>query len=106
MIGLILKLQAVAKKISVNKLAILFVVFWCSIQNVNANDIPATKEFKVKGFHLDLRIQVMKMPALKAFAKKLSQNGINTLVMEWEATYPYQKHAVISEISIVKSTVR
>ena len=96
MIGLILKLQAVAKKISVSKLAMLFVVFWCSMQRVNANEIPATKEFKVKGFHLDLRVQVMKMSALKAFAKKLSQNGINTLVMEWEATYPYQKHAVIS----------
>ncbi|HTN19686.1 MAG TPA: beta-N-acetylhexosaminidase [Pelobium sp.] len=52
--------------------------------------------FKVKGFHLDLRVQVMKMPALKAFAKRLSENGINTLVMEWEATYPYQKHSVIS----------
>ena len=66
------------------------------MQKVNANDIPTTKEFKVKGFHLDLRVQVMKMPALKAFAKKLSQNGINTLVMEWEATYPYRKHSVIS----------
>lgn len=53
-------------------------------------------DFKVKGFHLDLRIQVMKMPAIKAFAKKLSEQGINTLVMEWEATYPYEKHSVIS----------
>jgi len=52
--------------------------------------------FRVKGFHLDLRIQVMKMPALKAFARQLSGHGINTLVMEWEATYPYQQHAVIS----------
>lgn len=52
--------------------------------------------FRIKGFHLDLRIQVMKMPALKAFAKRLSEEHINTLVMEWEATYPYEKHAVIS----------
>lgn len=50
---------------------------------------------KVKGFHLDLRIQVMKMPALKAFAKKLSDNGMNTLVMEWEGTYPFEKHPLI-----------
>lgn len=55
-----------------------------------------SKDFVVKGFHLDLRIQVMKMPALKAFAQNLSKNGINTLVMEWEASFPYQKHAVIS----------
>jgi len=47
------------------------------------------KDFIVKGFHLDLRIQVMKMDALKAFAKKLSDQGINTLVMEWEGTYSF-----------------
>lgn len=39
----------------------------------------------------------MKMPALKAFALKLGKGGINTLIMEWEATYPYAKqHAIIS----------
>ena len=53
-------------------------------------------DFEVKGFHLDLRIQVMKMPALKEFALRLSKNGINTLVMEWEGTYPFEKHAVIA----------
>src|SRR4051812_17907191 len=53
------------------------------------------KDFAVKGFHLDLRIQVMKMDALKGFAKKLSESGINTLVIEWEATYPFEKHPLI-----------
>jgi uncharacterized radical SAM superfamily Fe-S cluster-containing enzyme len=48
------------------------------------------KDFTIKGFHLDLSIQVMKMDALKAFAKKLSEQGINTLVMEWEGTYPFE----------------
>ncbi|MGS2741592.1 beta-N-acetylhexosaminidase [Sinomicrobium sp. M5D2P17] len=54
------------------------------------------QDFEIRGFHLDLRIQVMRMPALKDFALKLSKNGINTLLMEWEATYPYEKHRVIS----------
>jgi hypothetical protein len=52
--------------------------------------------FKVRGFHLDLRIQVMKMPALKQFALNLSKKGINTLVMEWEANYPYQEEPLIA----------
>jgi hexosaminidase len=52
-------------------------------------------KFKVRGFHLDLRIQVMPMPALREFAKKLSENGINTLIMEWEGTYPFEKHPLI-----------
>ncbi|HTI90202.1 MAG TPA: beta-N-acetylhexosaminidase [Puia sp.] len=51
--------------------------------------------FTVKGFHLDLRIQVMTMEALREFALKLSKSGINTIVMEWEATYPFEKDPLI-----------
>ena len=51
--------------------------------------------FVVKGFHLDLRVQVMTMDALKAFAQKLHGYGINTLIMEWEGTYPFEKHPLI-----------
>ncbi len=51
--------------------------------------------FIIKGFHLDLRIQVMTMDTLKAFALKLSEGGINTLIMEWEGTYPFEKHPLI-----------
>lgn len=53
------------------------------------------QDFKVKGFHLDLRVQVMKMPALKQFAKQLKDGGLNTLIMEWEATYPFKNHPLI-----------
>ena len=61
------------------------------------NTVFAQREdFHIKGFHLDLRIQVMKMPVLRQFVKHLADNGINTLVMEWEASYPYREHAVIS----------
>lgn len=74
-------------------LSIIFVLF-ASLVLAQAN--PKNNDFSVKGFHLDLRIQVMKMPALKAFAKKLSENGINTLVMEWEATYPFKDHPMIA----------
>ncbi|HVV56475.1 MAG TPA: family 20 glycosylhydrolase, partial [Mucilaginibacter sp.] len=58
--------------------------------------VSSQNSFRVRGFHLDLRIQVMPMPELKAFAKKLSENGINTLIMEWEGTYPYKNHPLIS----------
>lgn len=74
-------------------LSIIFVLF---ASLVLAQASPKNNDFSVKGFHLDLRIQVMKMPALKQFAKKLSDNGINTLVMEWEATYPFKNHPMIA----------
>jgi hypothetical protein len=53
-------------------------------------------DFPVKAFHLDLRIQVMSLPALEAFAQKLHAGGINTLIMEYEGTYPFEKHPLIS----------
>lgn len=53
-------------------------------------------EFRVRGFHVDLRIQVMTMSELRRLAKQLSSQGINTLLMEWEASYPFEKHRVIS----------
>lgn len=53
-------------------------------------------DFTVKGFHIDFRCQVMTMPALKNFAKELSELGINTIIMEWEGAFPYNKHATIS----------
>jgi len=56
---------------------------------------PAEREFQVKGFHLDLRVQVMKLEALKEFANELASFGINTLIMEWEATFPFETHPLI-----------
>ena len=51
--------------------------------------------FPVRGFHLDLRIQVMTMAALKDFVLKIKNKGMNTLIMEWEGTYPFEKHPLI-----------
>jgi hypothetical protein len=53
-------------------------------------------EFSIKGFHIDLRIQVMPMPALRKYVAELAEFGLNTLLIEWEAAYPYDKHAIIS----------
>ncbi|MFA9388863.1 MAG: family 20 glycosylhydrolase [Prolixibacteraceae bacterium] len=83
-------------------LTILIVLYGGTSLKANAQTntkIEKTEVFKlfpVRGFHIDLRIQVMTMPALKKFAKELSDFGMNTLVMEWEASYPYEKHATIS----------
>lgn len=70
-------------------------VLLLSNMNLFAQGQVKKNDFKVKGFHLDLRVQVMKMPALKKFAKQLKINGLNTLIMEWEATYPFQNHPLI-----------
>src|SRR5690349_801974 len=76
-----------------NRLFFLLLIF--SFNQAPAQT-AATHDFTVKAFHLDLRIQVMTMPALKGFAQRLQQGGINTLILEYEATYPYQKHSLIA----------
>jgi hexosaminidase len=72
------------------KILLVFVVFF-----MVGGFLRAQSDFAVKAFHLDLRIQVMTMPALKAFVEKLHTSGINTLIMEYEATYPFEQHPLI-----------
>ncbi len=75
-------------------LSVLLLFGWMSPSQAK----PATNQFDfaVRGFHLDLRIQVMTPQALKSFAKELADFGINTLVMEWEGTYPFEHHGIIA----------
>lgn len=74
---------------------LLLVAILLFVKTSSAKPAGYAETFKIRGFHLDLRIQVMKMPALKNFALKLSKQGINTLVMEWEGTYPFREDPLI-----------
>jgi len=60
------------------------------------NKTSKSDDFSVVAYHVDLRVQIMPMPTLKALAKEISALGFNTLIMEWEATYPYKQHSIIS----------
>ena len=73
-------------------LMLLIIGFKLSAQAVNVN---APDSVAIKGFHVDMRIQVMKMPALKKFVAHLAGKGINTLLVEWEASYPFQSEPLI-----------
>jgi len=72
----------------------LLLLFVLSFSNAQAYD--KTSDFKVVAYHVDLRVQVMPMPTLKALATEVAALGFNTIIMEWEATYPYKKHSIIS----------
>ena len=68
-----------------------------AVLEFDANDkTNKSDDFSVVAYHVDLRVQIMPMPTLKALAKEISSLGFNTLVMEWEATYPYKQHSIIS----------
>lgn len=78
-------------------ISVMVLLLICSLscfgQASTAND--SSSPFVIKGFHLDLRIQVMKMPALKSLVSELKKGGVNTLIMEWEASYPFKNHPLI-----------
>ncbi|MFI5156689.1 MAG: hypothetical protein ACHQEM_10910, partial [Chitinophagales bacterium] len=70
---------------------ILYLLFLSVLPNlIRANSYSdSSRAFAIRGFHLDLRIQVMTMPALRAFATRLHDEGINTaLSLHTLATYP------------------
>lgn len=54
------------------------------------------RDFKVVAYYVDMRVQVMPAAALKSMAKEVAALGFNTLIVEWEAAYPYAAHSVIS----------
>jgi len=56
---------------------------------------PLGADFPIRAYHLDLRIQVMPMSSLETFVRQLHDGGINTLIVEFEGTYPYQQHPLI-----------
>ena len=57
--------------------------------------VTEAKTFERKGFYIDCRHEVMTIEALKDYASHLSKLGMNTLLMEYEATFPFEKHATL-----------
>lgn len=56
----------------------------------------SSADFAIRAIHLDMRIQVMKEPALKKLALQIKQKGLNTIIMEWEGSFPFKKDPLIS----------
>ncbi|WP_335964826.1 beta-N-acetylhexosaminidase [Galbibacter sp. PAP.153] len=77
---------------------LLLVTFLVVSVNIGFSQTQQKKEkdFEIVGFHLDLRIQVMKPKALRELVDELAYFGVNTLIMEWEGTFPFQTNPVIA----------
>lgn len=70
---------------------ILLCILWCCCTH-----LMASHPFQIRAFHLDFRTQVMTVEAIKSLATHLSEEGINTLVIEYEATFPFRENATLS----------
>ncbi len=60
-----------------------------------AYDRTYTKDFEVRCQYVDCRTEVMTVEAIKALAADLAPKGINSLLIEYEATFPFDKHATL-----------
>lgn len=52
-------------------------------------------DFAVRAFYVDHRTEVMTIPALEGLVDKASSLGMNAIVMEWEATFPFEENATL-----------
>lgn len=52
-------------------------------------------QFAVRGFYIDGRTEVMTVDAVKALAKDIAAKGMNTILFEYEATFPFKQHATL-----------
>lgn len=74
----------------------LFALALCSCQQ--NNDICPVIETEVDGpkvMYVDCRTEVRTMAAMKALAKDCAAQGMNAMLVEWEATFPFEKHATL-----------
>lgn len=63
--------------------------------------------FDVRAVYVDHRTQVQTLPALEQLANKAAEGGMNALVMEWEATFPFEDNATLcNRFAFSKSEVR
>lgn len=76
-------------------LLFIFLNLWSVACVADAVGTDEHKKFNVVAYHVDLRVQVMPINTLKLMAKEIAAHGFNTLIMEWEATYPYEQHRLI-----------
>lgn len=70
----------------------------CAIVSVfaaNAVANAAEDGFQVRAAYVDCRAEVRTMSALKEFAREAAENGMNAIVMEWEATFPFERNATL-----------
>lgn len=63
--------------------------------NVFTLGAQSSSNFKVRAFHLDFRTQVMTTQAIKELANDLAIKGINTLILEYEASFPFTQNATL-----------
>lgn len=81
------KMISLFKRSAATILATLSLSFLSAAQN--------TDDFAIRGMHIDLRSQVMTIDALKDLARQASEEGLNTIIMEWEANFPFEENATL-----------
>lgn len=75
---------------------ILFaLVLSCTLNAVCASAQEKTGDFEQKVMYVDFRTQVHTIDALKELAKKAAADGFTSLLLEYEATFPFEKHATL-----------
>jgi hypothetical protein len=66
-----------------------------SVNAVCASAQEKSADFQQKVMYVDFRTQVHTIDALKELARKTAADGFTSLLLEYEATFPFDKHATL-----------
>ena len=58
-------------------------------------DVLWPNRFEKRAYYLDFRTQVLTPAAMDKLADRAASNGINTIIVEWEATFPFEQNKVL-----------
>ena len=75
------------------RLVTLFAMFLALCLDMTAQS--KSGDFKEKVMYVDFRTQVHTIDALKELAQKVAADGFTCLMLEYEATFPFEKHATL-----------
>ena len=77
------------------KRLIALICFAVMATGIYAGAQGKTTQFKEKVMYVDFRTQVHTMDALKELAQKVAADGFTCMMLEYEATFPFEKHATL-----------
>lgn len=55
----------------------------------------SVKQYEPKVMYVDCRTEVRTLSSLKSLARSIAEKGMNAILMEYDATFPFEKHATL-----------
>lgn len=74
-----------------------------SIRNCHIKDYP---DFAIRGIHIDLKAQMLRFDYIRNVFRECARYKINTVLLEYEDKFPYEKHKeIVSPLALTSGEI-